>query len=166
MDTALRSLPARAALVKLQCSATYGLRSNEDRGRGVDGISAIAIFVGAGLGALLRWVLALALNPIFPALPLGTLAANALGSLLIGVAIGVFAQFEGLSLALRLAITTGFLGGLTTFSAFSAETTALLLRGQYGWAGATIAAHVGTCLLATCGGIAVVRWVGGIAVAG
>lgn len=124
------------------------------------GISAAAIFLGAGLGALLRWALGLALNPVFPTLPLGTLAANALGSLLIGIALGVFAQFESISPVVRLAVTTGFLGGLTTFSTFSAEATTLLLRGQYGWAGAIVAAHVGTCLLATFAGLAAVRWFG------
>lgn len=134
-------------------------RDEEDRV--LDGISAFAIFVGAGLGALLRWALAVVLNPVFPTLPLGTLAANALGSLLIGIALGVFAQVEGVSPVVRLAVTTGFLGGLTTFSAFSAEATTLLLRGQYGWAATTVAAHVGTCLLATVAGIAAVRWLAG-----
>ena len=106
------------------------------------GISAAAIFVGAGLGALLRWALGLALNPVFPTLPLGTLAANALGSLLIGIALGVFAQFESVSPVVRLAVTTGFLGGLTTFSAFSGESLALLRHGDLGLAAAHTLAHV------------------------
>lgn len=121
-------------------------------------ISAAGIFIGAGIGALLRWSLGLALNPVFPTIPLGTLTANALGGLLMGLALGLFTQFESLSPALRLAFTTGFLGGLTTFSTFSAETTTLLLRAEYGWAGAAIAAHVGASLIATFAGIGLVRW--------
>jgi CrcB protein len=124
----------------------------------MDLISALGIFIGAGLGALLRWALGMALNPVFPTLPLGTLAANVLGCLLIGIALGWFNQFESLSPVLRLTITTGFLGGLTTFSTFSAEATTLLMRNEYGWAAATIIAHVAASLLATFVGIAIVRW--------
>lgn len=120
-------------------------------------LSAIAIFLGAGLGALLRWVLGHFLNPAFPTLPLGTLAANVLGALLMGCALGLFAQYESMSPAIRLAVTTGFLGGLTTFSTFSGESTVLLLRGEYGWAGALITLHVGASLLATFTGIALMR---------
>ncbi|ALN57973.1 CrcB protein [Lysobacter enzymogenes] len=127
----------------------------------------MSIFIGAGLGALLRWWLGLALNPLFPTVPMGTLAANALGGLLMGVLMAVFAQYETLPLALRLALTTGFLGGLTTFSTFSAETSGLLLRGEYGWAGAIVAAHVGASLLATLAGVMAVRglfrWLAGAA---
>ncbi|SDY16628.1 CrcB protein [Lysobacter sp. yr284] len=123
----------------------------------MDGMSAVSIFIGAGLGALLRWWLGLALNPLFPTLPMGTLAANVLGGLLMGLSMAVFAQYETLPLALRLALTTGFLGGLTTFSTFSAETSSLLLRGEYGWAGAIVAAHVGASLLATLAGAVAMR---------
>jgi len=132
----------------------------------MDGLSALAIFIGAGCGALLRWMLALALNPLLPALPLGTLAANLIGGLLMGLALGLFAQFDGLSPTLRLAVTTGFLGGLTTFSAFSADISALLLRAQYGWAGVAISAHVLGSVLATLAGLALVRAVFGVPPAG
>ena len=121
--------------------------------------SAIVIFIGAGFGALARWGLGLWLNPVFPTVPLGTLAANAVGGLLMGLLVGVFIQHESLSPLLRLALATGFLGGLTTFSAFSAETSALLLRGQYAWAAAAIGLHVGASLLATLAGIAAYGWV-------
>ncbi|SFN25308.1 fluoride efflux transporter CrcB [Dokdonella immobilis] len=124
----------------------------------MDLFSASGIFVGAGLGALLRWGLGIALNPVFPTVPLGTLAANVLGGLLMGLALGLFTQFEGLSPAMRLTITTGFLGGLTTFSTFSAETVTLLMRGEYGWAGATVASHVCASLVATFAGIGLVHW--------
>ncbi len=126
--------------------------------------SAIAVFIGAGFGALARWVLGLWLNPVFPTVALGTLAANAIGGLLMGLAMAAFVQSESLSPLLRLALTTGFLGGLTTFSAFSAETSALLLRGQYAWAAATVCLHVGASLLATLAGVALFGWVASRAV--
>lgn len=120
----------------------------------MDGISALAVFVGAGFGALLRWGLGTALDPLSPAVPLGTLAANVLGGLLMGVALGVFAQFESLPAAWRLAVTTGFLGGLTTFSAYSAEAAMLLLRADYRWASVHLVTHVVASLLATLAGLA------------
>lgn len=119
--------------------------------------SATAIFVGSGFGALARWGLGLALNPLFPTIPPGTLAVNAIGGLLMGIALGVFTQFETLSPVLRLALTTGFLGGLTTFSTFSAETSTLLLRGEYLWALAAIVSHVGASLAATLSGVGLVH---------
>ncbi len=72
----------------------------------------------------LRWGLGALLNPVFPTLPLGTLAANLVGGLLMGVAMAVLDHFQALAPEVRLLVTTGFLGGLTTFSTFSAETTA------------------------------------------
>lgn len=125
----------------------------------MDSASAIGIFIGAGLGAWLRWALGIALNPVFPTLPLGTLAANTLGGLLMGMAMAVFAQFESLSPMLRLTLLTGFLGGLTTFSTFSGETVTQLLRGEYGWAGATIVSHLVASLGATLAGIGLTRWI-------
>ena len=123
----------------------------------MDLLSIAAVFIGAGLGALLRWGVGLVLNPVFPNLPLGTLAANLGGSLLMGIAIGMFAQFQTMPPPLRLAIATGFLGGLTTFSAFSAETVSLLLRQQYAWTTLIVIAHVLGSLLATLLGIGLVR---------
>ena len=84
--------------------------------------SAAAIAGGAAIGALVRWMLTLALAPVSPPMPLGTLAANLIGGLLIGITIGLLDQFDSLPVTLRLALTTGFLGGLTTFSAFAGET--------------------------------------------
>lgn len=117
----------------------------------------IAVFSTAGLGALLRWALGHTLNPVIPLLPLGTLAANVLGGLLIGLALGAFSQFEALSPTMRLAITTGFLGGLTTFSTFSAESVTLLLRGEYRWMCLHVALHLAGSLLATLAGLALMR---------
>jgi len=117
----------------------------------------LAVGFGAFAGALLRWLFGILLNPVLPYLPLGTLAANLLGGLIIGVAMGVFNQFQALPAELRLLITTGFCGGLTTFSSFSAETVVLLLRQQYGWTVAIITAHVLGSLLMTLTGIGLVR---------
>lgn len=83
--------------------------------------SVISISVGAALGALLRWLLAGRFNPLNPSLPLGTLAANLIGGYLIGIAIAYFADRPDLPPEVRLFVVTGFLGGLTTFSTFSAE---------------------------------------------
>jgi fluoride exporter len=115
----------------------------------LDTISALCIFFGGGLGALARWSLGLALNPLFPQMPPGTLAANVLGGVLMGCALGAFTQFEALPPAARLAITTGFLGGMTTFSTFSAESAQMLLRGEYRWAGLHAGLHVLASLAAT-----------------
>ncbi len=103
--------------------------------------SFVAIGSGAALGAWLRWGLGILLNPVFPTLPLGTLAANLVGGYLMGMVMELM-QYTTLSPELRLALTTGFLGGLTTFSTFSAETVTLLLRREYPWAVVAILSHV------------------------
>jgi len=120
-------------------------------------LSFFAVGVGAFLGALLRWGFGILLNPLLPALPLGTLVSNLLGGLVIGAALGVFGQFQSLPPELRLFVTTGFCGGLTTFSTFSAETVTLLLRQQWGWSAAIIAAHLLGSLAMTLAGIGIVR---------
>ena len=116
-------------------------------------LSALAVAIGAALGALLRWALAVGLNGLFPALPPGTLAANLIGGYGIGVAIAFFAQAQ-LPPEWRLFVVTGFLGGLTTFSTFSAEVVVLLQQGRLAWAGATVAVHVIGSVLMTLGGFA------------
>jgi fluoride exporter len=120
-------------------------------------LSVLAVGIGAFAGALLRWVFGMALNPLLPAMPVGTLASNLLGGFIIGVAMGIFGQFQSLPLELRLFVTTGFCGGLTTFSTFSAETVTLMLRQQYGWTAVIIAAHLFGSLLMTLAGIGLVR---------
>ena len=102
----------------------------------------IAIGLGAALGALLRWGLAVGLNHVFPALPPGTLVANLVGGYLIGLAIALFAQAPQLPPEWRLFVITGFLGGLTTFSTFSAEVVNALQQGRLGWAAATVSTHL------------------------
>jgi CrcB protein len=122
-------------------------------------ISICAISVGASLGALLRWYFATRLNALFPQLPPGTLAANILGGYLIGIAIAVFLAFPSLSPQWRLLTVTGFLGGLTTFSTFSAEVVTALLEGRSMWALSTIGTHVIGSIVMTLLGVWTVRLV-------
>lgn len=122
------------------------------------GLQIAVISLGAALGACLRWVLGLLWNPVFPSVPLGTLAANLSGGYMIGVAVALFSQYPGIPSEWRLFIITGFLGGLTTFSTFSSEVVGLLLKNQFGWALATAGAHVGGSLLLTLLGIYTVNW--------
>jgi CrcB protein len=117
----------------------------------------IAVGVGAAIGAWLRWGLGMWLNERAPQLPLGTLAANLIGGYLVGVAIALFSDRTGISPEWRLFIVTGFLGGLTTFSTFSAESVTMLMRGEYGWAITHTAAHLVGSLAMTALGIATWR---------
>ena len=105
---------------------------------------ALAVAGGAALGALARWQLGVWLNARWPGFPLGTLLANAVGGLLIGASLALLARPD--QALWRLLLVTGFLGGLTTFSAFSAESLQLLQRGAWGWAVAHTLAHVGGAL--------------------
>jgi CrcB protein len=117
-------------------------------------IAVFAVFTGAGLGALLRWFLGIRLNSVFPTLPLGTLTANLLGGLLVGFAVAWLGRHPGLPPELRLFVITGFLGGLTTFSTFSAEVVTLLSRGEYLWGLAAAGAHLAGSLALTAVGMA------------
>ena len=119
----------------------------------------IAVGLGAAIGSWLRWGLGLWLNQTLSELPLGTLSANLVGGYLIGLSVAFFMQHPGLSPEWRLLIITGFLGGLTTFSTFSAETVTLLARGQYAWSMVIIAAHLGGSLLMTVLGIQTIKWI-------
>jgi CrcB protein len=118
----------------------------------------VAVGMGAGLGAWLRWWLGILFNPVFPTLPLGTLAANLLGGFLMGLAMEFLARHTALSPELRLGITTGFLGGLTTFSTFSAETVTLLAHEEYFWAAVAVTVHVIGSLSMTVLGIFTLRF--------
>ncbi|NLX16689.1 MAG: fluoride efflux transporter CrcB [Ramlibacter sp.] len=111
--------------------------------------SLLAIAIGAAAGAILRWLLALWLNTLFPAIPPGTLVANLVGGYLIGIALVFFAHHAELSPAWRLLVITGFIGGLTTFSTFSSEVTHLLLQGRLLMATGAIGLHVAGSLLMT-----------------
>lgn len=118
--------------------------------------SILAISVGASLGAVLRWLLGRSLNALFPVIPPGTLAANLIGGYLIGIAMAIFAALPSLAPEWRLLVITGFLGGLTTFSTFSAEVVTLLQQGRLLWAGAAISIHVTGSLAMTILGLATV----------
>ncbi|MBI4696566.1 MAG: fluoride efflux transporter CrcB [Gammaproteobacteria bacterium] len=119
----------------------------------------LAVGCGAAVGAWLRWWLGAKLNPVFPTLPFGTLAANLIGGYLVGVAVAWFAQHANLPPEARLFVITGFLGGLTTFSTYSAEVVTLVSREEYGWAFATGGAHLMGSLALTALGMLTVRLV-------
>jgi CrcB protein len=120
--------------------------------------SVVVISIGAALGALLRWGLGSKLNSLFPAIPPGTLVANLIGGYVIGLAIAFFASFSAIAPEWRLFIITGFCGGLTTFSTFSAEIATLIQQGRLTWAMAAVAIHVIASVLMTFAGIATGAW--------
>ena len=123
-------------------------------------ISFFAVGFGAFAGAVLRWGFGLAFNAAFPSIPMGTLAANLLGGLLMGLAIGGLPAFQALPPAGRLAFTTGFLGGLTTFSTFSAESVTLWMNREFLYAALHTGLHLAGSLLMTLAGIGLVRMLG------
>lgn len=118
--------------------------------------SILAIAFGAALGALLRWQLGAKFNSLFPTIPPGTLAANLIGAYVIGLGIAFFATYSAISPEWRLLIITGFCGGLTTFSTFSAEITTLLQQGRITWALGAVTAHVVGSVVMTFAGIATI----------
>jgi fluoride exporter len=120
--------------------------------------SIVAVCVGASLGALLRWILGVQFNNLWPALPPGTLIANLLGAYIIGLAIGFFLGAPNLAPEWRLLIITGFCGSLTTFSTFSAEMVSLLQEGRWAWAAATAGTHVLGSIAFSFAGIGTIVW--------
>jgi len=117
-------------------------------------LSILAVAVGGALGSLLRWYLGLRLNTLFNAIPLGTLASNIIAGYIIGVAITFFSRYPGLAIEWRLFVITGLMGGLSTFSSFSAEVVLHFQQGRPGWAIGEIAVHVIASLAMTALGIA------------
>jgi CrcB protein len=118
----------------------------------------LVIALGAATGGVLRWLLGLRLNSLFPTIPPGTLAANLIGGYIIGIAIAYFASAPNIAPEWRLLIITGFCGGLTTFSTFSAETLILIQQGRLGIAAGAIALHVSGSLLMTFAGLLSWQW--------
>jgi fluoride exporter len=118
--------------------------------------SILAVAIGGALGSLFRWFLGFRLNGIFSGVPLGTLAANVIAGYVIGVAVAGFARAPQLSPEWRLFVITGLMGGLSTFSTFSAEVVERLQDGRLGWAAGEIAIHVSASLAMTILGIATV----------
>ena len=117
----------------------------------------VAVGVGAALGAWSRMGLTIWLNHRHPNFPLGTFVANAIGGLLVGMALAYIGRHPEWSPVWRMFVITGLLGGLTTFSTFSAEVVALIERGSFGWALAVVGGHLFTSLILTVVGISLVR---------
>jgi CrcB protein len=120
--------------------------------------SIVVISIGASGGALLRWWFGTRLNAIFPTIPLGTLAANLLGGYVVGAAVALSTSYSALAPEWRLLVITGFCGGLTTFSTFSAELATLVQQGRAMWTCAAIMVHVCGSVLMTFAGIGTVAW--------
>ncbi len=119
--------------------------------------SLLAVIVGGSVGCVGRWLIGLKFNAVFPNLPLGTLLVNLVGGFIIGGAMAFFLKHPTIDPVWRLLITTGLCGGLTTFSAFSAEVVSMLQGGRFGWAAATVAVHVIGSLVMTFAGFALVE---------
>jgi CrcB protein len=122
--------------------------------------SLLVIAVGASLGAWLRWLLGIKLNALFPTIPPGTVVANMVGGYIIGFAIAFLAASPSLSPEWRLLVITGFCGGLTTFSTFSAETVALIQEGRLLWALGSVSLHVVGSLVMTAAGLLTYQMIG------
>ncbi|MCF2133111.1 MULTISPECIES: fluoride efflux transporter CrcB [Burkholderiaceae] len=120
--------------------------------------SMAAVALGGALGSLLRWVLSTRYNNVLPALPLGTLASNLIAGYVIGVSIAYLGKHADLAPQWRLFVITGLMGGLSTFSTFSAEITAHLQAGRIGWAVSEAAIHLAGSVLMTLAGLASVAW--------
>ncbi len=121
-------------------------------------MSWLAVGLGAAIGAWSRWFLGMWMNNIHQHIPLGTLVANLVGGFIIGMATSFFFWHNNISPEWRLFIITGFLGGLTTFSTFSAETVLMLQRGEYVWASLQILLHVAGSILMCIAGFAAYRY--------
>ena len=120
--------------------------------------SILAVAIGGSLGSLLRWWFSATLNPHFPAVPPGTLTSNLVGCYIVGIAVAYFATYTAVPPEWRLFVITGFCGGLTTFSTFSAEVVGMLMAGRPLWALGAAAAHLFGSLLMTLAGIGTVTW--------
>jgi CrcB protein len=123
----------------------------------VNGLGFLALFIGSLIGATLRWLAQIVLNPLLPTLPLGTLLVNVVGGFVIGIVVAVFQGNQAWPTYWRVFVIPGLLGGLTTFSSFTAESMLLLQEGRPGWAFAHASAHVFGALVACFAGYALVQ---------
>jgi CrcB protein len=120
----------------------------------------LAISVGASLGALLRWWFSLNFNPVIAHFPLGTLASNLVGGYLVGLSVAWLSAHPEFPPEVRLLVVTGFLGGLTTFSTYSAEVVGLITQGQILWATGVALIHLAGSFALTALGLSTYRWFG------
>lgn len=120
--------------------------------------SLLAVFIGGGLGSVLRWAISLRLNPLHPHIPVGTLAVNLVGGFIIGLALALLSRMTQLDPTWKMLITTGFCGGLTTFSTFSFEVVYLLQDGRIAWALANIFLNLAGSLSMTLLAFMLVWW--------
>jgi CrcB protein len=123
------------------------------------GLAVLAVALGGAIGALTRWMLSYQLNSYFPSIPPGTLASNVIGGYIVGFAIAFFAARPDIAPEWRLLIITGFCGGLTTFSTFSAEVVVLMQQGELVRMGIAIVLHLAGSLAATLLGIVTWTWI-------
>lgn len=122
--------------------------------------SLLAVIVGGSLGCVLRWLISVRFNALFPNLPPGTLIVNLVGGFIIGATLAYFVKNPHLDPAWKLLIATGLCGGMTTFSTFSAEIMVLLQSGKLFWAMLSVGVHVIGSLLMTFAGYALVNLLG------
>ncbi|WON76115.1 fluoride efflux transporter CrcB [Serratia sp. UGAL515B_01] len=123
--------------------------------------SLLAVFIGGGLGSMLRWAVSLKMNPLHQHIPLGTLSVNLLGGFVIGLAMALFSRMTNIDSNLKLLITTGFCGGLTTFSTFSLEVVYLLQDGRFFWAITNMLINLAGSLAMTLLAFMLIRWIYG-----
>ncbi|CAI1026882.1 MULTISPECIES: fluoride efflux transporter CrcB [Serratia] len=123
--------------------------------------SLLAVFVGGGLGSVLRWAVSMRMNPLNAHIPLGTLTVNLVGGFVIGLAIAIFTRMTHLDANWKLLITTGFCGGLTTFSTFSLEVVYLMQDGRFAWALANMLLNLAGSLAMTLLAFLLVSWISG-----
>ncbi|CAM3573427.1 fluoride efflux transporter CrcB [Rahnella victoriana] len=118
----------------------------------------LAVFIGGGIGSVVRWYVSLKMNGISPVLPAGTLTVNLVGAFIIGLGIAIFTRLTHIDPVWKLLITTGFCGGLTTFSTFSLEVVYMLQDGRFGAALLNMALNLAGSLVMTLLAFALVSW--------
>ncbi|OMQ25526.1 fluoride efflux transporter CrcB [Serratia oryzae] len=123
--------------------------------------SLLAVFIGGGLGSVLRWMVSMKMNPLHQHIPLGTLSVNLVGGFIIGLALALFTRMTHLDATWKLLITTGFCGGLTTFSTFSVEVVYLLQDGRLVWAIVNMLLNLAGSLAMTLLAFMLVSWLSG-----
>ncbi len=147
----------RASLPSLPSLPTLPPPGRNERMSAVTLAGFAALFAGSLLGATLRWLAQILLNPLLPTLPLGTLLVNLAGGFVIGIVLALFQGGPDWSPQWRIFLIPGLMGGLTTFSSFTAESMLLLQAGRPGWAAAHAGAHVVGALVACFAGFALVQ---------